>query len=449
MDKVICRVLLDGCLPLHDRILCVSGRISFELVQKAAVAGAPILGGPRAWAVTNQRLRLRASRPRAGPAWCSPLASHGSSREERQHGGGSDRSCGSDRRLCRCLRSDRGRVSRERLSPGGRDADHRRVPSRGRWTSARAWWNLCLRTRRSGWPWVGLPLPSRSGTPRHGLGRVVCTRTRVGAALDSELGQGEFRSNSGHGPVVYCARRQHRDRRTDHRICVPAHRPSLRCRSRCARLPSRRRHELAAQAPVAPVAGRQPRDSQLTWAHVTRRVEWPRLTSSRPPVERRRRIRRPVPDTGEDPVGPGAFAIARRSGTRGEGSVTVVRLVGSRDLEASLMTSMIRGDRGLAFVLVGLSQPRPDLPVGSCSGPKDLYVSTRILSTGRSTRCRRDGCDNPRPGPDADLLRRQVFISQVGARSAQRPAMARNDDEVQQRAAARSCGPAGELSEAS
>jgi FdhD protein len=45
MDKVIGRALRNELVPLSDSILCVSGRLSFELVQKAAVAGAPILVG--------------------------------------------------------------------------------------------------------------------------------------------------------------------------------------------------------------------------------------------------------------------------------------------------------------------------------------------------------------------------------------------------------------------
>ncbi len=45
MDKVIGRALMEGWLPLGSRLLCVSGRLSFELVQKAAVAGAPFLVG--------------------------------------------------------------------------------------------------------------------------------------------------------------------------------------------------------------------------------------------------------------------------------------------------------------------------------------------------------------------------------------------------------------------
>jgi FdhD protein len=45
MDKVVGAALLQGWLPLGRRLLCVSGRLSFELVQKAAVAGCPVLVG--------------------------------------------------------------------------------------------------------------------------------------------------------------------------------------------------------------------------------------------------------------------------------------------------------------------------------------------------------------------------------------------------------------------
>ena len=43
IDKLVGSQVLEGALPLHDRILMVSGRVSFEIVQKAAVAGVPIV----------------------------------------------------------------------------------------------------------------------------------------------------------------------------------------------------------------------------------------------------------------------------------------------------------------------------------------------------------------------------------------------------------------------
>jgi FdhD protein len=60
MDKVVGHALIEGGLPFSDGVLCVSGRLAFELVQKAARAGAPILvgvGAPTSLAVELARDR--------------------------------------------------------------------------------------------------------------------------------------------------------------------------------------------------------------------------------------------------------------------------------------------------------------------------------------------------------------------------------------------------------
>lgn len=43
LDKLVGSQVLASAMPLHDRILMVSGRVSFEIVQKAAMAGIPIV----------------------------------------------------------------------------------------------------------------------------------------------------------------------------------------------------------------------------------------------------------------------------------------------------------------------------------------------------------------------------------------------------------------------
>jgi FdhD protein len=60
VDKVVGAAALAGELPLTDDMLVVSGRVSFEIVQKAAVAGLAVIAAvsaPSSLAVSAARRR--------------------------------------------------------------------------------------------------------------------------------------------------------------------------------------------------------------------------------------------------------------------------------------------------------------------------------------------------------------------------------------------------------
>jgi len=94
VDRVIGHAFLAGELPLRDVALVVSGRLSFEIVQKAAIAGIPILvavsapseprGRPRAAVgqdhrrlVRDNRANVYSHRERVAPPVTSALPASG------------------------------------------------------------------------------------------------------------------------------------------------------------------------------------------------------------------------------------------------------------------------------------------------------------------------------------------------------------------------------------
>ena len=82
--------------------------------------------------------------------------------------------------------------------------------------------------------------------------------------------------------------------------------------------------------------------------------------------------------------------------------------------EPDLVATVIRFDPGPESVLVGASRAYEREPVGSRWEPKELYVSTRVLRTGRSARVHESELDSI-GGPDAEVLRLRGFHHQVGS----------------------------------
>jgi signal transduction histidine kinase/uncharacterized protein YoaH (UPF0181 family) len=83
-------------------------------------------------------------------------------------------------------------------------------------------------------------------------------------------------------------------------------------------------------------------------------------------------------------------------------------------VEPALVATVIRFAPGPECVLVGASRPYEREPIGSRWAPKDLYVSTQVLRTGRSARVDEADLESV-GGPDAEVLRLRRFLCQVGS----------------------------------
>jgi PAS domain S-box-containing protein len=90
----------------------------------------------------------------------------------------------------------------------------------------------------------------------------------------------------------------------------------------------------------------------------------------------------------------------------------VAGVVGAR-MDTSVKATVIRFDPRQECVLVGASKAIEGMPLGMRWQPHDLFVSSRVLRTGRPARVEESEVLSAK-GRDAEKLRRQGYLSQVG-----------------------------------